>query len=75
MHTTFGLTRKSLSKVTGLSQATWVPPQRVPLKSHQESYRLDPVVLVKGYELCATKLCRDLVNGASCIEVKQSLGY
>ena len=47
MHTTFGLTRKSLSKFTGMPHAAWVQTQRVPLKSHRESYRLDPVVLVK----------------------------
>ena len=35
----------------------------------------DLLVLVKGYELCATKLCQDLVNGVSCIEVEQGLGH
>ena len=47
MHTKFGLTRKSLSKFTGMPKAAWVQTQRVPLKSHRESYRLDLVVLVK----------------------------
>ena len=40
MHTTFGLTRKSLSKFSGKPQASWVQTQRIPQKSHWESYRL-----------------------------------
>ena len=37
--TTFGLTRKSLSKFTGITHAPWMQTQMVlPLESHREYY-------------------------------------
>ena len=44
LRTTFGLTRKSLSEFTGITQAPWLQTQMVlPLESHREYYRYVPV--------------------------------
>ena len=40
MHTTFSLTRESLSELQGMIQAAWVQTQmELPLESHREYYR------------------------------------
>ena len=47
MHTTFSLTRKRLSKFTGMHQAGLDTDTESSPKVTRESYHLDPVVLVK----------------------------
>ena len=68
-----GLTRKSLSKFTGMLQVAWVQTRGVPLKSHWESHRLDPVVLVNEDNhvraLCDRSSAKILINGASFVDI------